>query len=808
MSSDVAQLLSRAQRNASAMAASLAAATKSDNTPEGSPQYRSKAVGAEVLQLPPSPQSQLPPSPTNIDVTNGPSISVAAAQASVEGRDSRFGASGGADQLLASGAGNTMNWRSTGGTEMRLGDVTADVNANTMDFLEEQNQCRLLRVSDPGGQLDVLDYIQYLGIDLQLEPHLSWIAREMLAAPMPPGAEMLISKLGIVYFYDVENDFFTLEHPLTQRYLKALEKSRIETLALSISPLTQGLLLRQPDVLFHREFRTLQIPCQDCGVFPSALVCRQCLMSFCDNCFQLLHNKGRRAEHQWQRTVMGSSCSVFTNKKPQCYCAACEDFFSFEGYKSVHSRGGRTNHAAMLLPVADSELIDTSVKCEECDDRPAAFLCDQCGDRFCPPCFWRCHFNGNRRYHTVSKAAVAPLCSQCEETRASVFCEQCQELYCTECFTLMHVKGNRRLHLFSDAMNFLLLLETMDPHMHEAFRLAQRRIMRQICRLQAWMRGIDARRYFTKHRATVLKIQRMWRGARARAKLARVLDHLRWRRKNINDWLLDKEVLRQRRQLKQMFKTEKFKEQLVLRKTKRTVDALRGAIEESAGVNPLEDIETLKRTLQAQPPKRREEREEVPASPVDKTAKWETLRRALVAPPEGTGPIALPPPLHGPEGPVAESVIRKMAALKKKEPGPSLSLRLRDEAAQRRLSGTKATRIKELTDKLRMSARQLLTVDQRVEYVHPRAYSKPPKERSEGDASRVDSTDQATAQQRGTRSTWRSSARRSFRSGKTVTLCDGEAQGLTAAIGKGQPAAVANEGDKEEGGQLEEGGPA
>ena len=41
------------------------------------------------------------------------------------------------------------------------------------------------------------------------------------AAPMPPNAEMLVSKSGIVYFHDLENDYYTVEHPLTQRYLKA-----------------------------------------------------------------------------------------------------------------------------------------------------------------------------------------------------------------------------------------------------------------------------------------------------------------------------------------------------------------------------------------------------------------------------------------------------------------------------------------------------------------------------------------------------------------------------------------------------------
>ena len=31
-----------------------------------------------------------------------------------------------------------------------------------------------------------------------------------------------MSKSGIVYFHDLENDYYTVEHPLTQRYLKVI----------------------------------------------------------------------------------------------------------------------------------------------------------------------------------------------------------------------------------------------------------------------------------------------------------------------------------------------------------------------------------------------------------------------------------------------------------------------------------------------------------------------------------------------------------------------------------------------------------
>merc|ERR1719453_393932 len=150
----------------------------------------------------------------------------------------------------------------------------------------------------------------------------------------------------------------------------------------------------------------------------------------------------------------------------------------------MHSKGNRLNHKSLLVTVSDGEIIEPQQKCEECQDS------------FCIPCFWKCHFNGNRRMHTVSKITVNPLCNQCKATRATVFCEQCQEMLCTECFTFVHAKGNRQLHIFMDATNVLLLLERLDPAFQEHMRRARPRVIWAITQLQGWTRGIECRRYY------------------------------------------------------------------------------------------------------------------------------------------------------------------------------------------------------------------------------------------------------------------------------------------------------------------------
>merc|ERR1719486_555252 len=93
---------------------------------------------------------------------------------------------------------------------------------------------------------------------MAIEPELAWVAREMCAAPMPPNAEMLVSKSGIVYFHDLENDYYTVEHPLTQRYLKVMERERLYMLALRTKPSVNALQFHQPAELFNQQFPNLQ----------------------------------------------------------------------------------------------------------------------------------------------------------------------------------------------------------------------------------------------------------------------------------------------------------------------------------------------------------------------------------------------------------------------------------------------------------------------------------------------------------------------------------------------------------------------
>ena len=206
----------------------------------------------------------------------------------------------------------------------------SNLDAATIEFLNEASATRSLRCAaenvDEDGtvRLTCSDFAQYLDLDLTLEPELAWVAREMCSAPMPPHAEMIWSRSNVIYFHDLENDYYTLEHPHTQRFLKVLEKHRLDLLAMRTKPSVNKLLLTQPDVLFHRQFRNLQIPCTDCGVMQSTVKCNECETSFCDACFDLWHKHahGPRKNHTKTPTAVGSVCSCCpaeNAKKPQVY---------------------------------------------------------------------------------------------------------------------------------------------------------------------------------------------------------------------------------------------------------------------------------------------------------------------------------------------------------------------------------------------------------------------------------------------------------------------------------------------------------
>ena len=68
---------------------------------------------------------------------------------------------------------------------------------------------------------DVLEYAEYLGMDIKEDAHLLWIADEALQAPEPQGWEQRLDPKGGVYYYHGVTGMVLNQHPLDHHYQQA-----------------------------------------------------------------------------------------------------------------------------------------------------------------------------------------------------------------------------------------------------------------------------------------------------------------------------------------------------------------------------------------------------------------------------------------------------------------------------------------------------------------------------------------------------------------------------------------------------------
>lgn len=100
--------------------------------------------------------------------------------------------------------------------------------------------------------------------------------------------------------------------------------------------------------------------------------------------------------------------------------------------------------------------------CEQCEEKDAALLCNDCSKNFCGGCFDLLHKSAKKAGHsktplaasTVVVAAAAPaaakdkskLCFQCEEKSAGLFCTECDKQLCDGCNELLHKSAKKKEH--------------------------------------------------------------------------------------------------------------------------------------------------------------------------------------------------------------------------------------------------------------------------------------------------------------------------------------------------------------------------
>ncbi|TPX57513.1 hypothetical protein PhCBS80983_g03794 [Powellomyces hirtus] len=75
---------------------------------------------------------------------------------------------------------------------------------------------------------EIVDYAKFLGIDPDTEPHLLWIARQSLKAPLPPNWKPCQTDDGNIYYFNFTTGESIWDHPCDEHYRKlyAEEKAK------------------------------------------------------------------------------------------------------------------------------------------------------------------------------------------------------------------------------------------------------------------------------------------------------------------------------------------------------------------------------------------------------------------------------------------------------------------------------------------------------------------------------------------------------------------------------------------------------
>ena len=81
---------------------------------------------------------------------------------------------------------------------------------------------------------EVLEFAEYLGIDLEKEQDLLWIAREGVVAPVPAPWKACTENGDDVFYFNFETGESIWDHPADERYRQLLEEKRKENVAASI----------------------------------------------------------------------------------------------------------------------------------------------------------------------------------------------------------------------------------------------------------------------------------------------------------------------------------------------------------------------------------------------------------------------------------------------------------------------------------------------------------------------------------------------------------------------------------------------
>jgi centrosomal protein CEP164 len=66
--------------------------------------------------------------------------------------------------------------------------------------------------------LEIYEYARYLGLDIEKESELLWIAKQGLKAPLPPGWKACQTSQGEIYYFNFDRGESRWDHPCDEQF--------------------------------------------------------------------------------------------------------------------------------------------------------------------------------------------------------------------------------------------------------------------------------------------------------------------------------------------------------------------------------------------------------------------------------------------------------------------------------------------------------------------------------------------------------------------------------------------------------------
>mmetsp|Transcript_4213 Transcript_4213/g.8319 ORF Transcript_4213/g.8319 Transcript_4213/m.8319 type:complete len:105 (-) Transcript_4213:1073-1387(-) len=95
-----------------------------------------------------------------------------------------------------------------------------------MDTVLKENQSKDYEPTEA----EIVEYAQWIGMDVQADKDLLWIAREGLKAPLPEGWKPCKTEEGSIYYFNSSTGESLWDHPSDDLYKKLYKVEKEKTL--------------------------------------------------------------------------------------------------------------------------------------------------------------------------------------------------------------------------------------------------------------------------------------------------------------------------------------------------------------------------------------------------------------------------------------------------------------------------------------------------------------------------------------------------------------------------------------------------